>query len=294
MLALSGCARAALLATVALSALSLAAPAQAQQAVVASGAAITGVVTNRAGNFLEAAQVSIPSLGVSTTTDRSGAFRFEGVAPGSYEVQVRYAGLPVSAQSVTIGADGAAAPLRFSLGAVQAATVVVRAAPIAESQAAALQVQRTSASLVSVLSADAAGNFPDQNIAAAIGRLPGVAVERDQGQSRYINLRGARINWTTLSFDGLSVVSPEGRATRFDNIPTAIASQTVVEKAVTPNMPGETVAGNVNIRTRTAFDYPGRKITGKLGLGYVQLGGGEEADAAIVISDRFQIGRAHV
>ena len=287
MSALSRCARAALLATAAFSALSLAAPALAQSTVAAAGASVSGIVTNRAGSFLEAAQVTIPSLGVSTTTDRSGAFRFEGLQPGTYEVQARYAGLPVVTQSVTVGADGAAAPLRFAMGAVQAATVVVRAAPIAESQAAALQVQRTSASLVSVLSADAAGNFPDQNIAAAIGRLPGVAVERDQGQSRYINLRGARINWTTLSFDGLSVVSPEGRATRFDNIPTAIASQTVVEKAVTPNMPGETVAGNVNIRTRTAFDYPDRKISGKLGLGYVQLGGGEEADAAIVISDRF-------
>jgi TonB-dependent receptor len=52
-------------------------------------------------------------------------------------------------------------------------------------------------------------------------------------------------------------------------------------------MPGETVAGNVNIRTRTAFDYPARKISGKIGLGYVELGGGEEADFAIVASDRF-------
>ena len=61
--------------------------------------------------------------------------------------------------------------------------------PLAESVAAALAVQRNSDSLVSVLSADAIGNLPDQNIAFAVGRLPGVAVERDQGQARYINLR---------------------------------------------------------------------------------------------------------
>jgi hypothetical protein len=60
------------------------------------------------------------------------------------------------------------------------AIVVTGSRPIAESEAAALQVQKNSDSLVSVVSSDAAGRLPDQNIAQATGRLPGVAVERDQ------------------------------------------------------------------------------------------------------------------
>ena len=103
--------------------------------------------------------------------------------------------------------------------------VVVTGRPIAESEARALEIQKNSPSLVSVIAADAVGRLPDQNVAFAIGRLPGVAIERDQGQARYVNLRGAKINWTTVSFDGLSVVSPEGRSSRFDNIPSALASQ---------------------------------------------------------------------
>ena len=165
--------------------------------------------------------------------------------------------------------------------------VITGRRPMAESQAVALQIQKNSDSLVSVLSADAVGALPDQNIAFAIGRLPGVAVERDQGQARYVNLRGAPVYWTTLSFDGLSVVSPEGRSTRFDNIPSAIASLITVEKAIVPSMPGDTVAGNVDIRTRRAFDYPGQRINGKLGLGRVKLGGGDEVDANLVYSNVF-------
>jgi TonB-dependent receptor len=164
--------------------------------------------------------------------------------------------------------------------------VVSARRPLAESVAAALRAQRESDSLVSVLSADAIGNLPDQNIAFAIGRLPGVGVERDQGQARYVNLRGAPSYWTTLSYDGLSIVSPEGRASRFDNIPSAIAKQIVVEKAVVPSMSGATVAGNVDIRTRTGFDSPGRVITGKVGVGKVRLGGGEEYDSAVTYSDQ--------
>jgi TonB-dependent receptor len=162
--------------------------------------------------------------------------------------------------------------------------------PIAESEAAALRTQRLSDNLVSVLSADSVGRLPDQNIAQATGRLPGLAVERDQGQARYISVRGAPNYWTTLSFDGINIVSPEGRDARFDSIPSAIASQIIVSKAITPDMPGETVAGNVNIITRSAFDYAGFRAFGKAGGGVVELGNREEYEANLVLSDRFDLG----
>lgn len=162
--------------------------------------------------------------------------------------------------------------------------------PIAESEAAALRIQRLSDSLVSVLSADSVGRLPDQNIAQATGRLPGLAVERDQGQARYISIRGAPNYWTSLSFDGINVVSPEGRDARFDSIPSAIASQVIVSKAVTPDMPGETVSGNVNIITRSAFDYKGLRVLGKAGAGIAELGDRKEYEANLVVSDRFDVG----
>jgi TonB-dependent receptor len=160
------------------------------------------------------------------------------------------------------------------------------ARPIAESEASALAVQKNSDSLVTVAASDSVGRLPDQNIAQATGRLPGVAVERDQGQARYISLRGAPNYWTTLSFDGINVVSPEGRDARFDTIPSAIASQIIVSKAVTPDMPGETVSGNVNIITRSAFDYDGFHFAGKAGGGYAPQGGRGETEVSGVLSDR--------
>ncbi|SFR75696.1 TonB-dependent receptor [Sphingomonas jatrophae] len=165
--------------------------------------------------------------------------------------------------------------------------VVTGTRPIAESVAAALRIQKESPALVSVIASDAVGRLPDQNVAQAVSRLPGVGVQRDQGQARYINLRGAPINWTTLSFDGINVISPEGRDARFDSIPSAIASQIVVRKAVTPNMTGETIAGNVDIITRSAFDYNGFHVAGKAGGGYVELGKRQEYEGQLVVSDRW-------
>ncbi|VWX48942.1 TonB-dependent receptor [Novosphingobium sp. 9U] len=168
--------------------------------------------------------------------------------------------------------------------------VVTGSRPIAESIAAALRIQKESPALVSVVSADAAGRLPDQNVAQAVSRLPGVGVQRDQGQARYINLRGAPINWTTLSIDGINIISPEGRDARFDSIPSAIASQIVVRKAVTANMTGETIAGNVDVITRSAFDYDGFHIAGKLGGGYVELGKRQEYEGQLVLSNRWDTG----
>ncbi|MDP3907584.1 TonB-dependent receptor [Novosphingobium sp.] len=174
------------------------------------------------------------------------------------------------------------------------AIVVTGARPIAESEAAALRTQRNADSLVTVAASDGVGRLPDQNIAQATGRLPGVAVERDQGQARYISLRGAPNYWTTLSFDGINVVSPEGRDARFDSVPSAIASQIIVSKAVTPEMPGETVSGNVNVVTRSAFDYAGLHVAGKAGMGFAELGDRKEYEGSLVVSNRFKAGDGEI
>ena len=258
----------------------------------ASGS-ITGTVSQAgSGDYLDGASVSIPALGLSTAADRTGRFTLSGVPVGTHDVVIRYVGFPDLTRSVTVTDSAVTLDVAMTLAAPEgdAEIIVSGSRPIAESEAAALQIQRTSPSLVSVIASDSIGRLPDQNVAQAVSRLPGVGVQRDQGQARYITLRGAPINWTTLSFNGINVVSPEGRDARFDSIPSAIASQIVVRKAVTPDMTGETIAGNVDIITRSAFDYPGLKVQAKGGLGHVELGKKTEYEGSLVISDRIDTG----
>jgi hypothetical protein len=216
---------------------------------------VSGTVSQANGEYLDGASVAIPALDRATAADRSGRFTISDLPAGTYEIVIRYVGFPDQRRTITVVGEPVTLDVRFDAvpeagSTADASDIVVNGGrPIAESEAAALQIQRTSPSLVSVVASDSVGRLPDQNIAQAVSRLPGVAVQRDQGQARYINLRGAPINWTTLSFDGINVVSPEGRDARFDSIPSAIASQIIVRKAVTPDMTGETIAGNVDIIT---------------------------------------------
>ncbi|KQM63455.1 hypothetical protein ASE75_13555 [Sphingomonas sp. Leaf17] len=253
-----------------------------------AGGVIAGTVSQAgSGEYLDGASVGIPALGLATVADRTGRYELTGVPAGTHDVVIRYVGFPDVTRSVTVADTSVALDVAMGATDDSADIVVSGSRPIAESEAAALQIQRTSPSLVSVIASDSIGRLPDQNIAQAVSRLPGVGVQRDQGQARYITLRGSPINWTTLSFDGINVVSPEGRDARFDSIPSAIASQIVVRKAVTPDMTGETIAGNVDIVTRSAFDYPGLKVQAKGGLGHVELGKKTEYEGSLVISDRF-------
>ncbi|GGB74618.1 TonB-dependent receptor [Blastomonas aquatica] len=252
---------------------------------------IGGVVVDSNGNLVAGATVQVEGSNLVATTGTDGRFVIRSAPVGEVRVRVRYFGSDPVEQTVSVTAQ-TAAEMRVTVGGSQTVRedgqiVVTASRPIAESEAAALQLQRSSNALVSVIAADSIGRFPDQNIAASLGRLPGVAVQRDQGQDRFISLRGARTNWTTISFDGINVISPAGRTTRFDTIPSAIASKVAVRKAVTADLTGEAVAGQVDILTRSAFDYPGLKVAADLGLGFSELGGGRQYNVTTHVSDRF-------
>lgn len=154
--------------------------------------------------------------------------------------------------------------------------VTVTANPIRDSQQAALDAKRYADNVVDVVSADTIGRFPDQNIADSLSRLPGVAVERDQGQARYLNLRGAPFRWTGIAFDGIDVPGAEnGRIARFDSLPATITSQINANKAVLPSMPGESVAGYIDIKTFSPFAVEGPSLALDVGFGEQDLGGGD-------------------
>jgi TonB-dependent receptor len=268
------------------------APAYAQSPAADREGRVSGIVTGPSGDLLRGAQVRIDGSDIVAVSDNDGRFLLQRVPTGTQQLSVAYVGFETGHQSVAVTAERVE-DIRIVLqpsASLEGDIVVSGSRPIAESEAAALQLKRASTSLVDVIAADSVGRFPDQNIAAAVSRLPGVSVGRDQGQERYISLRGSPSTWTTLAFDGVNVISPEGRETRFDTIPSGIASQTVVRKAVTPDMPGETVAGNINIITRSPFDYPGFRMALDGGYGFNDLGQGKQYNFSGFVSNRFADG----
>ncbi|MDO8411576.1 MAG: TonB-dependent receptor [Phenylobacterium sp.] len=182
----------------------------------------------------------------------------------------RRALLAVSASLPILAA--AAAPARALEAEVS--ELVVTATPIRESIEASLEIQKASDNIVNVIAADTIGRFPDATAAGALARLPGVGVQRDQGQERYIQIRGAPTRWTTMALDGVNLIGAEDRIFRFDSVPAAQISQVILNKTLLPNMPAEALAGRVNIETFSPLSLPGFHGSFDLGGGFVDMGDG--------------------
>ena len=154
--------------------------------------------------------------------------------------------------------------------------VIVTSSPIKQSEMASIEAKRFAVNVLDAVSADTIGRFPDQNLADSLARVPGVAIERDQGQARYVNLRGAPFRYTAIAFNGIDVPGAEnGRIPRFDSFPAVITRRLTVNKAITADMPGEAVSGFVNIETNSPFDKEGASFAFDAGLGEQELGGGD-------------------
>jgi len=138
----------------------------------------------------------------------------------------------------------------------------------------ALNQQRTADNTVTIISSDAIGRFPDPNIAEALQRAPGVGIERDQGEGRYINVRGAPSEWSAVSVDGIQIpsVDPNTRAVDLDTLPSDIVANLEVTKSLLPYQDADSIAGAVNITTRSPFDRRGFALTGMAGASYNQYG----------------------
>lgn len=187
------------------------------------------------------------------------------------------AGVAAAEEVAATLADDPEAPLQTS--------EVVVFAPLRDSQVAALREQRQADNLVNVIASDTVGRFPDQNSAAALSRLPAVAVQRDQGQERYIQVRGAPNRWTSVSFDGVPVIGVDeggaGRAFRFDAVPAVILRSLAVNKSLTPDLPAEAVVAQIDLRTYSPFDRRGTDLQGEAALGKMDLGGGQQRQGSL-------------
>jgi TonB-dependent receptor len=120
----------------------------------------------------------------------------------------------------------------------------------------AIQRQRDSDQIMSVITRDAIGNFPDQNVAESVRRLSGVNVLNDQGEGRFIAVRGLDPGLNSSSVNGVRLPSPEAgtRAVALDVIASELVESIEVVKTLTPDLNADTIGAAINIATTRAFD----------------------------------------
>ncbi|MFZ5728581.1 MAG: TonB-dependent receptor plug domain-containing protein, partial [Pseudomonadota bacterium] len=114
----------------------------------------------------------------------------------------------------------------------------------------------------SIVATDVA-NFPEQNLAEALQRMPGVTIERNKGLGTRVMVRGLPSEFTFVTINDLATASGSGgRDVEFDIFASEIIQQVTVQKSPTAADEEGGIAGSINIRTARPFDYSGARLVG--------------------------------
>lgn len=161
---------------------------------------------------------------------------------------------------LALAAEGAAAGGAASAAAIDLERLEVR--PQTESQVRAVDLKRSSDAIQDAVASDAMGRYPDKNVAESLQRLPGVSVTRDQGEGRFVVIRGLDSALNSVTIDGMTMGTPEDgtRSAPLDVIPSDSTERLKVVKSPTPDMPGDSIGGAIQVESTSAFDRDGRTL----------------------------------
>ena len=257
---------------------------------VALAQTVTGEVTDANNTVVfSGAEVTIQELQRSTTTNDRGQFRFSNVPAGSYTLLVSYVGAADKSVSITVTESGLAlGAVTIGGGGETLEEVIVYGQSAA--LAGALSQERSAENLVSVLDTDAMGQFPDQNVAESLRRLSGVMVENDQGEGRYVVVRGMDPDLNATSINGLRATSAEPRrALQLDVIPSDVLDGLEIHKTLHADMDGDAIGGSINVKTLSAFSRKGAYSKARVEGAYNELRESWNPKASFAGSNIFEL-----
>ena len=202
--------------------------------------------------------------------------------------RAQWVGFTFSALAMAIASERLSAAEASATGATEHVEVVGQAVSLDK----ALKQQRSSDNIESVVHADGVAQLPDANVAEAVQRLPGISIERDQGEGRFVSVRGLGPDLNTVTINGTLVPSPESarRAVALDVLPSELVQSLSVIKTLTPDMDANSLGGTVDVRSLSAFDHDGLFYTTSTEAAYNKNSHQTSPKVSGAISDRFSLG----
>lgn len=225
----------------------------------------------------------------TVSTDMEGYFRMGNIQSDKLTLTMRYLGYESVQQTFNFPMAGnqvVTIQMNALLGTIEGVTVVGNNF---EGQTRALNQQKSADNIKNIISADLIGRFPDQNVAEALQRVPGVNISRDKGEGSTVTIRGTPAHFTNISINGEQIVSVQqggGRAEALDLIPADQLGSMEVTKSLTPDMDGDAIGGNINLRTPTARTLRWQ-LRGDLGGGFNDLAGNVNGTGRLRLAKRF-------
>jgi len=232
------------------------------------GGTIAGHVTDPAAKAVAGATVRVLGTRWSARAREDGAFRIDNVPAGNYRLAVTLIGYLPDTASVAV-TDGATSdvPVRLAPAAVDLPGVLVTAPRLGETKAVALERQQVADNLVTVLSGNEIRALPNGNAAEAAGRMPDVSLERDEGEGKFVQIRGTEPRLSNVTVDGVHIPGTESgnRIVKLDDVPSDILAAIEVSKTLTADMDADAIGGSLNLVTKVPEGRPHGYVAAQYG-----------------------------
>ena len=228
----------------------------------ASGS-IGGTIKDPSGAVVSGARIVLAPSATTAVSDTQGAFALRDLKPGTYTATVSYVGFGDFVTSVVV-APGQSVLLNATLS-VGGNSQHVEVAANLTGDAAAINEQRTSENILNVETDKEIQSLPNANVADAIGRLPGVTLQRNEGEGQYVQIRGTEPRLSNTTIDGVVVPGPDPqvRQVDLDTIPANLVGGVAINKTLSANQDGDAIGGSVDLRIKQATsDSPTISING--------------------------------
>lgn len=212
------------------------------------------------GDPLPGANVYLEGTAIGTATDVEGDYFIKSLNPGKQNIVVSYVGYQKQIVEVVIVSNKTTVlDVSLKWGDKSSVGVVVVTGQL-EGQAQAINQQISSDQIVNVVSEQKIKELPDANAAESVGRLPGVAVQRDGGEASKLLIRGLDAKFTNVTLNGIQIPASnsENRDVDLSLISQSTLSGIELYKALTPDQDADAIAGVVNLVTGQAKS--GQKI----------------------------------
>src|ERR1700722_16931155 len=224
---------------------------------------VSGTIKDAAGAVLQGAQVVLQPTATSVASDAQGNFVIPNIAPGTYTVSVSYVGFDNSVTTIVVS-SGQTATLNATMNVASANPHALVSGGLV-GDAAAINEQRISANILDVETDTQIQSLPNANVADAIGRMPGVTLQRNEGEGQYVQIRGTEPRLSNTTIDGVVVPGPdpEVRQVDLDTIPAGVVGAIAINKTLSANQDGDAIGGSVDVRIKQATsDQPTFSIEG--------------------------------